>query len=555
MTIISRSITLLLLFFTTAGTMAQRWDNYRPDNRRVTLDSTNLPILFIDTDGQMIDREERITARMKIIWNGDGQVNYRDTLRHPGQNIDYDGYIGLKYRGNSSFDSSDKKPYSIKLLETPLEQGGAKRKEPLLGMGKDNDWALLAPYSDRSMIRDVLAFTLAKPYFDYTPTARHCELVLDNIYYGVYVLTERVTKGKRRLNLDDPGDSGDALTGGYQVQIDRDNEPHIYLSKHHPTSEWGEISWKYIHYQYKHPEFEEMSYQQRRYLQGRIDAMENALASAHYKDATTGYRRYLDVTSFIDYQLSTEFSHNVDGYRLSTNMYKRRDSIDARWKLALWDINLGFGNANYYDGSATDTWVYEQNDIMAWQDDLLVPFWWERLMSDASYVDELKARWTQYRREFYSDEHVEAVVDSLYDVLTCMGAEQRNSKAWPRWHQHLWPNEYVSTSIDDEFDYLRGWIADRLAYMDSEWLDYAGVSERSVADSHPAVWPQPARTGHQLHVSTPGADHLRLIATDGKIVAEATTEGEICRLSLAGVRPGLYVLESRGGKCKITILP
>ena len=312
MTIITRSITLLLLFFTTAGTMAQRWDNYRPDNRRVALDSTNLPILFIDTDGQMIDREERITARMKIIWNGDGQVNYRDTLRHPGQNIDYDGYIGLKYRGNSSFDSSDKKPYSIKLLETPLEQGGAKRKEPLLGMGKDNDWALLAPYSDRSMIRDVLAFTLAKPYFDYTPTARHCELVLDNIYYGVFVLTERVTKGKRRLNLDDPGDSGDALTGGYQVQIDRDNEPHIYLSKHHPTSEWGEISWKYIHYQYKHPEFEEMSYQQRRYLQGRIDAMENALASAHYKDATTGYRRYLDVTSFIDYQLSTEIANNID---------------------------------------------------------------------------------------------------------------------------------------------------------------------------------------------------------------------------------------------------
>ena len=41
----------------------------------------------------------------------------------------------------------------------------------------------------------------------------------------------------------------------------------------------------------------------------------------------------------------------------------------------------------------------------------------------------------------------------------------------------------------------------------------------------------------------------------GKIVAEATTEGEICRLSLAGVRPGLYVLESRSGKCKITILP
>jgi hypothetical protein len=555
MTIRTRTFLLLLLLCAATSIHAQRWDNYRPDNRKVALDSTNMPIVLINTDGQMILRDERITARMKILYNEDGSVNYRDTVAHPNQTVHYDGYIALKYRGNSSFNSSDKKPYSIKLIETPLEEGGEKRKERLLGMGKDNDWAMLAPYSDRSMIRDVLAFTLAKPYFDYTPSARHCELILDGVYYGVYVLTERLTKGKNRLNLDDPGNSGDELTGGYLVQVDRDDEPHIYISKHHPESPWGEMSWNYIHYQYKHPEFEEMNYTQRRYLQNRIDAMENSLASANYKDESTGYRRYLDVTSFIDYELSTEFSHNVDGYRLSTNMFKWRDSKDARWKLAIWDINLGFGNADYYEGSATDTWVYKQNDIMAWQDDCLIPFWWDRLMKDDSYVAELKSRWTKYRMEFYSDSHVAAVVDSLYDVLTCMGAEQRNSKAWPRWGRYLWPNEYVSTSISDEFNYLRGWISDRLAYMDSQWFDLSGIGEVSAVHHAPTVWPQPARTGGVLHVSTDGPDHLQLFSTDGKVFVETSTEGEVCEMSLSGVSPGLYILHSKSGNLKIIVRP
>ena len=47
-------------------------------------------------------------------------------------------------------------------------------------------------------------------------------------------------------------------------------------------------------------------------------AFEDNLASADYKNPETGYRKYIDVTSFIDYMLSTEFCHNVDGYRLST---------------------------------------------------------------------------------------------------------------------------------------------------------------------------------------------------------------------------------------------
>ena len=99
----------LFLLVATSTVHAQWWwnPNYPPDNENVQLTQTNLPIAWLEVDGQTIDREERITARLKIIHNGDGEINYADTVAHPGQTVDYEGYVALKYRGNSSFTSSD----------------------------------------------------------------------------------------------------------------------------------------------------------------------------------------------------------------------------------------------------------------------------------------------------------------------------------------------------------------------------------------------------------------------------------------------------------------
>lgn len=108
---------------------AQRADNYKPTNNAyVRLTKTNMPIVFINVNGRMIQREDRITARMKIIDNGEGQYNYGDTLAYPNQKVDYEGYVALKYRGNSSFNNSDKKPYSFRPLDKPLEEGGEKQR-------------------------------------------------------------------------------------------------------------------------------------------------------------------------------------------------------------------------------------------------------------------------------------------------------------------------------------------------------------------------------------------------------------------------------------------
>ncbi len=466
---IKRLFLLALMVVLSLGNiaLAQDPDNYPPDDKTVVIDSTNLPIVWIDVDGATIDREERISARMKIIHNGKGQLNYGDTVAHPGQHIDYEGYIALRYRGNSSYSVSDKKPYSFRTLSKPLEQGYDKKKVPILGMGKDNNWALLAPYSDKSMIRDLLAFEVARPWMDYTPQGRLCEVYLDGIYYGVYILCEVVSKGKYRLNLDDPGMEGDELTGGYIMEVGIDDEM-TYVSKYHPVDADGVITYtdRIIQFQYKSPDYEDMTSDQIRYINEAIDRMEDAFASPDFKDPEIGYRKYVDVQSFMDYQIVNELGHNVDAYRMSAKFYKQRDSIDPRFKMVIWDFNLAFGNCRHNQGSATGNWVSRMNANFYQTGDPMIPFWWQRFISDNDYVLQRRARWAQMRQANLRDDRLWATIDSLANEVTCCGAEARNAQAWPRWGVWVWPNYYVSTSYDDEIRYIKDWLVKRIKWLD-----------------------------------------------------------------------------------------
>ena len=414
--------------------------NFPPDNTEVRLDSTNLPIVWIEVGGDSIMRSERIEARMKIIHNGEGHLNYADTAAHPGQRVDYEGLIALRHRGNSTYNDSPKKPYSFRTLQEPLKRGGKKQKVSILEMPKDNNWALLAPYADKSMIRDMLALEIARPWMEFTPLGRHCELIVDGTYYGVYVLTEVVSKGKNRLNLYHP--------------VDSNGKPFEDCI---------------IHFQYKEPDPEDLRPEQRQYIEHQIDLMEAALASPGYRDPVNGYRRYLDMMSFIDYQLVMEVSHNVDAYRLSGKFFKRRDSVDPRFKMVVWDANMAFGNYRAREGWRTDTWMYRSNDVMRQEgEDYLIPFWWQRLNEDPAYTAALRQRWAEYRRTNLSDERLMATVDSLATVLTSHGAEQRNSQAWPRWGVWVWNNYYVGNNYADEIAFLKTWLKERIAWMDRQ---------------------------------------------------------------------------------------
>ena len=89
---------------------------------------------------------------MKILYRPDGSRNYvSDTISKNNMNpniVNYNGDVLIKYRGHSSF-LADKKPFSFKTQNSV----GENQDVDILGMGSDSDWALLAPFYDKSLIR------------------------------------------------------------------------------------------------------------------------------------------------------------------------------------------------------------------------------------------------------------------------------------------------------------------------------------------------------------------------------------------------------------------
>lgn len=480
-------LTALFLLGLSATALAQQSDNYRGNLRdqNIKIEGSALPIVFLNVNHQTIQRDSYVLAEMRIV---NGKSNYSDTLAHPGQKTNYAGHIALKYRGNSSFNLSDKKPFAFKTLKT-ADLNGKKDKVKLLGMAKDNTWALLAPFSDKSMMRDVLTFELSRPYMDFTPHARYCELILDGTYYGIYILIERPTKGSGRLDLHDPGEDGD-LTGDFHVEIDRDDDPN-YKSKYHPTCMYYSseltLSNKDIKYQYKDPEqedFGKLPVGTQNAINAAINTMEESFRKVDYT-GPEGYRKQIDVTSWIGYLLATEFAMNIDGYRLSTNLYKYSDKraakegLDPRWKMTLWDFNIAYGNADYFEGDRTNIWQYEFNDRRGFNttDSELVPFYWKKLMADTAFVSEVKQRWALYRQGNFTQQHIMQVVDSISSMLTRSGAIDRNQKAYEIIGRYVWPNFFVGQTYEQEIGYLKRFIENRLTFMDEQLgFDPSGIA-------------------------------------------------------------------------------
>jgi len=110
--------------------------------------SSNLPIIVINTaGGSGIPDDPKIDATMGIIYNGEGIRNYMTDSFN-----EYNGNIGIETRGSSS-QSFPKKQWG---LET-RDPSGVRFDVTIFNMAYDNDWILYAPYSDKSLIRNVLA--------------------------------------------------------------------------------------------------------------------------------------------------------------------------------------------------------------------------------------------------------------------------------------------------------------------------------------------------------------------------------------------------------------
>ena len=178
-----------------------------------------------------------------------------------------------------------------------------------------------------------------------------------------------------------------------------------------------------IHFLYHYPKPDEISLDQKSFIQNIIHQFEDALNKDNFQDPFNGYRRFIDVDSFVDFFILNELSNNVDAYRLSTFIHK---DISGKLKMGpIWDFNLAFGNANYCNGDAVDKWMFKFNDYC--QGDLWkVPFWWKRLLEDDFFKAKIITRWFDLRQNTLSNDSIFQLLNSFVEKLKTSGSVDRN---------------------------------------------------------------------------------------------------------------------------------
>ncbi|MCB9224179.1 MAG: CotH kinase family protein [Crocinitomicaceae bacterium] len=444
--------------------------------------SSNLPIVVINTVGNItVPDEPKIDAIMGIIYNGEGNLNY---INDPYN--EYYGNIGIERRGSSS-QSFPKKPYAIETRGPDSSNYNVS----LFDWPADNDYALIAPYSDKSLIRNVLTYKLGSELGRWAPRTKLCELVLNGEYVGVYVLTEKIKQTPGRVNINELEYSdtvNNEITGGYIVKIDK-------------TTGGGVIAWTSpftaaspatgpIYYQMHDPDLDTLHPLQLNYIQQYITDFEVALDGPNYTDPVLGYEPYIDVNSFVDFMIMNEISKNVDGYRISTFYHKQH--IHEGGKLVagpLWDFNLGWGNANYCDGGLTTGWEIYFNDVCGGGGSLNNPFHWNKLVTDPEFTHKLNCRWQELRQDELHADSILAFIDAQAIYLT--DAAGRNFTKWNTLGSYVWPNNYVGNTYLEEIDYLKTWTVDRINWMDANMFGTCPDLGADVNEYQFLIYPNP----------------------------------------------------------------
>lgn len=436
----------------------------------------NLPLLIINTNGQTIVDEPRIVADMGLVFNGPGAINSISDSWN-----EYNGKISIEIRGETS-QGFRKKSYTIELQN----EDGTNNNVSILGLPKENDFVLYGPYSDKTMIKNVLSYELFRRTGRWAPRTRYVEMMLNGEYRGVYVFTEKLKRDENRVDIDKltgKDISPIEISGGYILRRDKteksDDEEWWTSPVDQPENE---RMW----YEYFDPKYKDLTAAQADYIKDWMQEFDEMMSSGAFNDPETGYRKYIRTKSFIDMMFLNEMSKGIDNYMFSTYFFKENDEDGGQLNAGPpWDYNVGYGNVNYgedWDAAEPYGWGYPQ-----WSR----TYWFERLMEDEGYRNQVYCRWTTFRESIYSDENIMGIIDSCTTVLG--DAVDRNYEKFPILGKYFWPAKYWPDTYEEEVDELKNWLIDRLEWMDGEWYNMGEDCPQLTANAEISATPEKPR--------------------------------------------------------------
>lgn len=403
---------------------------------------TNLPTVYIHTENaeDVVIKTKYLKGMVSVISEGGTKI-YTDSL-------------DIKGRGNYSW-TFPKKPYRMKLYN----------KTNLLDLpSKAKNWTLISNYGDKTLVRNLLAFDLSKRFdMAYTPAGVLVDVFLNGEYKGCYQLCDKIEVEQGRVEIEEMKKKDielPNLSGGYLIELDR----------YAPDEDsWFTSAIKNVPVTIQYPKDDKIVPEQSNYIKGHFDKFEAALFADNYTDPVEGYRKYLDVPTFIRHFLIGEISGNTDTY-WSVYMYKKR-SDDRFYVGPVWDFDIAYENDyRTYPISDNPDWISTTTGSAATGvRDLL-----NSLLTDSSFTKEVRDIYAEYRdSKVLSEKSLLKVLDDY--AIEAEEAQKLNFARWDIMNTIVHGNPAIFGSYEAEVGNVRDYITNRIKWMDKK-LSYTPVS-------------------------------------------------------------------------------
>lgn len=333
-----------------------------------------------------------------------------------------DEKIMFGLRGQSSL-SYPKKQFAVNFID---EEGNDKEVSPL-GMSMDNSFVLNGSYVDNSAIRNYLAYKISDEIMGYSPEVKYSELyILDDnnreigegTYQGVYLFMEKNTRGKNRIDIK----KNSEMYKDFSFIISRDK------SKFGDTklnTLWSTVQRSVIvkadgvvfdraGLVINYPKSDVIKDEEIHIIENYINEFEYDLYSSDFQHKTKGYRKYVDIDSFVSYAIINEVFNNTDGGDVSTFFYK-----DIGGKITagpVWDFDLTLGNTITSEVPTYDGFRMYNT------------LWYDQLFKDPYFVNKYIAKYKDLRKNSLSIKHINKIIDVGLKELG--PALERNNNRW-----------------------------------------------------------------------------------------------------------------------------
>jgi hypothetical protein len=350
----------------------------------------------------------------------------------------------------------------------------------LLGMRSCSSWIMDAMAIDRICMRNRVAFDIWNdfsrlPYdTDFNgrngTEGRFVEVYINNQYYGIYCLTDRINR--KLLNLKKVKESEDgsvvirgALYKSGTQNILNQNEPTYSEDSVACVIEWHNA------WELKYPE----EYAGHVVWQPLQDAYTNGRRIEYVK-------KYFYMENLVDYHLLVMALGIVDNWGNKNRFFSIRnigkdindpdpsESDRRRFVVTPWDLDTSLGgsyNGSNYGGHYTEWPV----DILS----KIAPYPNSVLQEDAEYRALLKSRWITVRNGAFSPLSVRAKLKAYRDLFIKSGA-------WQRMINHFDNRKGASpcyvTDLDGEIESIMDWYTARFFEVDA----YFDITDTDVID-------------------------------------------------------------------------